>query len=171
MRLQKQTEFSHLRLPSLLRSRTSQTLTHLTYGPRTQEHLDLFESTSGAPTLYSFMNRTHCSLGARELKRWIAEPLADPESISKRQASVKALSQTRDLERLRNALKEVYDLERLCGRLTARLANPRDALALRRSLENIPDFLHSRRDPQNSLKFMKPSASLITRRHCFRKKS
>lgn len=140
MRLQKQSEFSHLRLPAPLRASGSSHSGVMAYGPRTPEHLDLFESahSSGGPTLFSFLNRTHCSLGARELRRWLAEPLANPVKIQARQASVQTLAKAGELESIRSALREVYDLERLSGRLSARLANPRDVLALGRSLERVP---------------------------------
>lgn len=142
MRLQKQSELSHLRLPAPLRASGSAHSTVMAYGPRTPEHLDLFESahTSGGPTLFSFLNRTHCSLGARELKRWLSEPLVASVKIRERQTSVRTIAKSRELEALRSALRDIYDLERLSGRLTARLANPRDILALGRSLERVPDL-------------------------------
>lgn len=104
-------------------------------GARTAQHLDLVPSADGNPNLFSWMNSTATALGSRQLRQWILEPLADTAGILARQESVKELA--REFERagrMRQALVQIYDLDRLLGRLTAGLANPRDTWALGQSL-------------------------------------
>ncbi len=131
---------AHLRFPRpLIRS------DRMVLGPRTAAHLDLFATSEQTPNLFQFLNKTQTALGARELRRWIAEPLLDLGAIHSRQESLKAIGKSRTLrDSLAKHLSQIYDLERICGRVNAKLANPRDTLALARSLhaiESIDSYL------------------------------
>jgi len=127
LRTQKQERLLHLRPPRAIGESESMRL-----GPRTAQHLDLF------PDLFELINRTKSALGARALRRWLVEPLARREKIMERQNAVRALGSRPEKRKvLCERLAQVYDLERLCGRLNARLANPRDTLALGRSLSEL----------------------------------
>lgn len=118
----------------------------LVLGPRASQHLDLMPGAEGYPNLYKLLtesNRTKTSLGARQMKNWILAPLSRLDAIQERQEAVKELCElAKQSAKLSNSLQEalpqVYDLERLAGRISTRLANPRDTLALGRSLAVIP---------------------------------
>lgn len=134
LRTQQQDRLPHLRLPLPLHRPKA-----LVLGPRTAQHLDLLPSPDGTPNLFQFINRTRSAIGARQLRKWLLEPLSLPEEILHRQHAVKLLSEDAlRMDKLSPALAEVYDLERLLGRLNARLANPRDTLSLGRSLRVLP---------------------------------
>ena len=78
-------------------------------------------------------------MGSRKLKSWIEFPLVDKDKIEKRYDVVSILNQEFILcEELRKYLYEVYDLERLCGRIALKTANARDLLQLKKSLEVLP---------------------------------
>ena len=127
LRSQKQDRLAHLRFPSPLHKPSTMTL-----GPHTAEHLDL-------PDLYILINRTRSSLGARQLRRWLYEPLQNTSEISRRQEGVRELAESGPaIERVSAVLGDLYDLERISGRVNTRLANPRDTLALGRSLAILP---------------------------------
>ncbi len=80
-------------------------------------------------------------MGSRLLKKWRDKPLLDLNEIRKRQEEIQALTDHLILlEEIRDQLKGVYDLERLCARIAYGSANGRDLISLRRSLEKIPDF-------------------------------
>ncbi|MGE0616547.1 MAG: DNA mismatch repair protein MutS [Bacteriovoracia bacterium] len=133
-RLQKLDTLAHLKPPRTFRRDTS-----LQLGPRTAQHLDLLPAADGTPNLYDWMNRTKTALGARQLKRWLLEPLCDEKAIAERQVGVQSLGRDgAGLKRLQTQLAEVYDLERILGRVATGLANPRDTLALGRSLRTLP---------------------------------
>lgn len=75
------------------------------------------------------------SMGRRRLKKWIQLPLRDIEMIQARQKAVQELKDNLGLRMgLREALDQVYDLERLAGRLGSQIASPRDLLAVKNSL-------------------------------------
>ena len=139
LRTQQQDSLPHLRFPVPLRKPKTMVL-----GPRAAQHLDLVPAADGTPSMYALINRTSSALGARQLKRWLLSPLKDCTEIGRRQSAVRELSGLGETQ-LRSAtriLSEVYDLERILGRVTTRLANPRDTLALGRSLASLPSLAH-----------------------------
>ena len=78
-------------------------------------------------------------MGARMLRRWLDQPLLDPKAIDERLDAVEALhGNWLQRAELRRELAEIYDLERLVGRVAYGTANARDLNALRHSLERIP---------------------------------
>lgn len=92
-------------------------------------------------SLYGAMNRTVTPMGARRLRDWLTQPLASVAPIVKRQKVVRTLVQQPNLlERIRQALSEVRDLERTLGRLSVGTGNARDLTALRLALEQIPSL-------------------------------
>ncbi len=127
LRTQQQEKLAHLRPPEPLQKPQS-----LILGPNTAEHLDL-------PDLFQLINQTRSSIGARQLKRWMMAPLQIPAEISHRQNAVKELSSrwAEMGEKISVEIAQVYDLERICGRINAQLANPRDTLALGQSLSTL----------------------------------
>lgn len=90
-------------------------------------------------TLYWLLDETVTAMGARKLKMWIHQPLAELSTIEARQNIVSDLLDAFFLRAdLRDALKEVYDLERLAGRISMGSANGRDLAQLRNSLQKVP---------------------------------
>ncbi|MBI5970556.1 MAG: DNA mismatch repair protein MutS [Deltaproteobacteria bacterium] len=90
-------------------------------------------------TLLEVLDRTKTASGGRLLKDWLRYPLRDIGKIKRRQDAVAELLERR-AERLMFAetLKEIYDLERLCARVSMKSASPRDIAFLRFTLEKIP---------------------------------
>jgi DNA mismatch repair protein MutS len=132
MRTQQREVLSHLRLPTPLHRPQTMVL-----GPRTAQHLDLLPQTNDStPNLFTLINHTKCALGARCLRRWLLAPLKKPESILDRQEAVIEISahSCSSGEKLAQSLSEVYDLERIMGRINTGLAGPRDTLGLGKSL-------------------------------------
>jgi DNA mismatch repair protein MutS len=109
----------------------------------TRSHLELFrnsEDGSRARSLIERLDRTQTALGARRLARWLAYPLLDPAAIRARQDGVEFLAERdRPRARLRDALRAVRDLERLLAKASRPTATPRDLVALRGSLEALPE--------------------------------
>ena len=80
-------------------------------------------------------------MGSRKLKYFIENPLLDINKINKRYDIVSKLLEEFILaEELRNDLYEVYDLERLCGKLSFGSANGKDLLQLKASLKVLPSI-------------------------------
>ncbi|MDB4868918.1 MAG: mutS [Cohnella sp.] len=108
----------------------------------TRRNLELTETVrdrSRKGSLLWLLDRTRTAMGARLLKRWIDQPLLDRESAERRLDAVEALHQDwMRREELRGELGEVYDLERLVGRIAYGTANARDLNALKASLKRVP---------------------------------
>jgi len=109
----------------------------------TLRHLEILEPLHhDAPktsTLYGALNRAVTPMGARKLRDWLSQPLANARDIRRRQeAVVQWLADPETLERFRHQLTQVRDLERTVGRLSLGSGNARDLLALRLGLEQLP---------------------------------
>ena len=90
-------------------------------------------------TLLEVMDLTVTSMGARTLRSWLLEPLTDVGRIDARlDAVAEAVRLTIERREVRDALKGIHDLERLTGKISLAAANPRDLVALKRSLEPLP---------------------------------
>ena len=93
-------------------------------------------------SLLGILDETATAMGARLLRERIQFPLIHRGVIEERLNCVEAL-RNRPMERdaIRDCLRNVYDLERLCGRLLAGIASPRDLDALRTSSRQVPALL------------------------------
>ncbi len=120
-----------------------QTTDFLTLDITTLRHLEILEPLHrDAPrtsTLYGALNRTGTPMGARRLRDWLSQPLANADEIHRRQDAVQTWIENGEaLEKFRAKLAEVRDLERTIGRLSAGSGNARDLVALRMALEQLP---------------------------------
>jgi DNA mismatch repair protein MutS len=94
---------------------------------------------SGPTTFIAAMDVTVTGMGARLLRSWILRPLIDRDAIEGRLGAVShLLQQTVIRGEIRKELKGILDLERLTSRITLGLAAPRELVALRRSLAQLP---------------------------------
>jgi DNA mismatch repair protein MutS len=110
----------------------------LRLSPTTLRHLEIFETQRGekTPTLFSALDRTRTSAGARLLKQWLAFPLLQKEKILARQTAVEFwLSQSDKTRQVRELLKNLGDLERRIGKLLSSTASARDLLQLAESVQ------------------------------------
>lgn len=90
-------------------------------------------------TLISILDRTQTSMGGRLLKKWIASPLRNAESIIQRLNAVEDLLTKKNIRRsIQNELKEIGDLERIISRVCTGRVTPREMLLLKDSLKKIP---------------------------------
>src|SRR5271168_2881744 len=95
--------------------------------------------TSGPTTLIPALDATVTGMGARLLRSWVLRPLIDPDAIEARlEAVTHLLQQTVVRGEIRKELRGIQDLERLTSRITLGLAAPRELVALRKSLVQLP---------------------------------
>lgn len=110
----------------------------------TKRNLELTECLRTKERTYSLLwllDNTKTAMGSRKLKYFIENPLLDINKINKRYDIVSKLLEEFILaEELRNDLYEVYDLERLCGKLSFSSANGKDLLQLKVSLKVLPSI-------------------------------
>lgn len=110
----------------------------------TVRNLELVETLRLKERKYSLiwlLDKTKTAPGARCLKNWLMNPLKDRIEIEKRYDYIDLLNKNfLAREELRNDLYEVYDLERLCGKVICGSLNARDLLQIKKSLAIIPDI-------------------------------
>ncbi|MCA9666508.1 MAG: DNA mismatch repair protein MutS [Myxococcales bacterium] len=107
-------------------------------------NLEIFESSmerTRAGSLLGVVDHTLTAMGGRLMRRCLARPLADVARIRRRQDAVEALVEQPQLrDALRQALRGIYDLERLATRVMLAAATPKELWRLGRSLAQLPDI-------------------------------
>ncbi|MEM9413177.1 MAG: DNA mismatch repair protein MutS, partial [Planctomycetota bacterium] len=92
-------------------------------------------------SLFSVVNRCVSPMGARQLGEWLTQPLRDVKSIELRQDAVGEFAGDSGLRgAVRERLKNVYDLQRLVGRITSGRCGPRDLNCIGRTLAALPSL-------------------------------
>ena len=119
----------------------------------TKRNLELTETLRLHTRNYSLiwlLDKTKTAMGSRLLKEWIENPLISIDEINERYNIVETLLNEFIIKNdLQEALFEVYDLERLSGRIAFGSANARDLLQLKSSLKVLPKI----KDILNSIHF------------------
>ena len=117
---------------------------HLKMDIHTKRNLELTETLRLKQRNYSLiwlLDKTKTAMGSRLLKNYIENPLINKEEINRRYKIVETLIQEFILKSdLIENLYEVYDLERLSGRIAFGNANARDLLQLKKSLKVLPNI-------------------------------
>ncbi|HUH47427.1 MAG TPA: DNA mismatch repair protein MutS, partial [Arenibacter sp.] len=105
----------------------------------TIRNLELYHSNNqNAVTLLDVIDRTLSPMGGRMLKRWLALPLKNIEKIRRRHQVIGHLSENEGiLQKLRNAIKLIGDLERLISKVATGRISPKEVVQLKNSLEAI----------------------------------
>ena len=87
------------------------------------------------------LDKTKTAMGSRLLKKWIENPLVNKNKIEKRYELISTLLTEFILkEELRDLLNNVYDLERLSGRIAYGNLNARDLIQLKNSIKVFPEI-------------------------------
>lgn len=114
----------------------------MTVDATTQVNLELVTSRGARDTsLLSALDRTVTPMGGRKLRDWILHPLCEINPLVQRQQLIADfLSEPFLLSKCRESMKSIRDIERTVGRLSQAGGNARDLLALKNSLEQIPEL-------------------------------
>lgn len=117
---------------------------YLEMDTHTVRNLELFETIRLKERKYSLiwlLDKTKTAMGARTLKDYLMHPLKDINEINQRYDYIDSLNKNYILrDELRNDLYNVYDLERLCGKVSCGSLNARDVLQIKNSLKVLPDI-------------------------------
>ncbi len=105
----------------------------------TIRNLELFQSTApDGVSLLDVIDNTITSMGGRTLKRWLALPLKNKETIKKRHETVNSLKTKPSVsENISNDLSNIHDLERIVSKIATGKINPKEILALHQSLKAL----------------------------------
>ncbi|GAA3719432.1 DNA mismatch repair protein MutS [Salinicoccus jeotgali] len=103
------------------------------------ELLESLQTRKVKGSLFWYLNRTETPMGKRKLRKWIERPLLSEELIRERQDTVAVLLESfLEREDIRELLNNVYDIERLVGRLSFGNIDAKDLVQLKDSLEGLP---------------------------------
>lgn len=92
-------------------------------------------------SLLSVLDNSCTSMGARLLASWLASPLVDLAGIESRHGAVAELVGDKRLrDGVRSALDDIYDLQRLLGRIATGRASPRDLRNVGTTLSQLPSI-------------------------------
>ena len=118
--------------------------TYLEFDINTRKNLELIETLRNRERQYSLLwllDKCKTAMGSRFLKHSILNPLTDKTEIIKRYDLVSLLSTEFILrDDLIKSLEQVYDLERLVGRITYGNLNAKDLIQLKNSIKVLPNI-------------------------------
>ena len=94
-----------------------------------------------AGSLLDIIDKTITSMGGRLIKKWVNQPLIRKNEINRRLDAIEELKNSfMILEKIRDDLDGIYDLERILSKITYGSANARDLDSLRFSLGKLPEL-------------------------------
>jgi DNA mismatch repair protein MutS len=109
----------------------------------TQQNLELIRSRGAGEdsSLLAALDRTVTPMGARLFRQWLLKPLRSQSEIRQRQEMIQQfLDQPFLLSSVRESMGNIRDVERTVGRLSQLSGNARDVVALRISLQSLPEL-------------------------------
>ncbi len=108
----------------------------------TKKNLEITETlrqNNKSGSLLWIIDKCETAMGSRMLRRYLEKPLVDKDLINERLDFVEAFNNNYIIkEEIKKYFKDVYDLERIIGRVSSGTANAKDLVWLRRSLKNLP---------------------------------
>ena len=111
----------------------------------TRKNLELTETLRGkdiSGSLLGVLDKTVTPMGKRLIRQWVNKPLINLDAIHTRQTAIQSLlSNGMTRAELFSSLKGFADLERLINRIGSKNAIPRDLVAMRSSLEILPEII------------------------------
>lgn len=109
--------------------------------PTTHRNLELTQTLRGedSPTLLSLIDTCRTGMGSRALRHWLTHPLRERTVASQRHDALEVLL-AGAAEPLREALRQVSDVERITARVALRQVRPRELAGLRSTLQGLPSL-------------------------------
>lgn len=115
---------------------------HLRIDPNSKKNLELTENATTRQkknSLFDILDYSTTSIGKRTLRKWIDNPINNIKKIDHRLDLIEELNKSFDLRSdLKELLDEIYDMERITGKMSYGTLNTRDIVALRSSLIVLP---------------------------------
>jgi DNA mismatch repair protein MutS len=110
----------------------------------TLRNLELTQTLRGedSPTLLSLLDTCRSGMGSRALRHWLTHPARDKRVAQSRHAAIDTLlnppNPAQHLDALRDALRQLSDVERITARVALRQVRPRELAGLRDTLLGLP---------------------------------
>ena len=108
----------------------------------TRINLELTQTIRGSKkkgSLLHVLDKTSTAMGGRLLRKYVEEPLVNKKRIDERLDVIEEIKDDFSLrEDLIEILKNVYDIERICGKIAFEKVTPKEMIHLRNSIEKLP---------------------------------
>ena len=90
-------------------------------------------------SLLHVLDKTSTAMGGRLLRKYVEEPLVNKAKIDERLNVIQEIKDDFMLrEDLNEILKNVYDIERICGKIAFEKVTPKEMIHLKNSIEKLP---------------------------------
>ena len=110
----------------------------------TRNNLELTQTIRGRKkkgSLLHVLDKTSTAMGGRLLRKYVEEPLVNKKRIEKRLNVIEEIKDDFILrEDLNDILKNVYDIERICGKIAFEKVTPKEMIHLKNSIEKLPEL-------------------------------
>lgn len=137
-------ETQKLVLPHINKIDYYDSVDYLSMDINSRRNLELTETLrdkSKKGSLLWVIDKTVTAMGARLLRKWVEQPLIDKEQIDSRLDAVEEIIENRPLyDDIKNCLKDIYDIERLVGKISSKSVNAKELLSLKNSIEKLPSI-------------------------------
>ncbi|MDD2524664.1 MAG: DNA mismatch repair protein MutS, partial [Endomicrobiaceae bacterium] len=108
---------------------------------RNLELIETYRFGSRKGSLFWLLDQCKTAMGSRYLKQNIMRPLVDQDKIENRFSLIEAFNENFLIrEEIKELLQEVYDLERIIGRISFGNANAKDLINLSKTLKVMPSI-------------------------------
>jgi DNA mismatch repair protein MutS len=142
-------------LSNLNRIDTYSIVDFMTIDTNSRRNLELTENIrekTKKGSLLWVLDKTSTAMGSREIRRWIDQPLIVKSLIEDRLSGVEELHNNLYLmEQLKETLKDIYDIERITGKIANFNVNAKDMISLKVSLQKIPNLKQLLKDCNSSM--------------------
>ena len=111
----------------------------------TKKSLELIKNLNNESygTLQWLLDDTNSAMGGRLLRQWIERPLVNQEKIEKRMDIIEVfIDNFIERETIKDIINDIYDLEKLAGRIAFGNVNARDLKWIASSLNVVPELKH-----------------------------
>ena len=129
-------------LRSLTSLSTYSTEDFMVLDEQTRRNLELFVGgrwDSKQASLFAVLNRTNTPMGGRMLRSWIGQPALNISLLNNRYETIEWFKNNRpEKEQIKDSLKKISDLERLCTKILHKSASPRDLSGISHSINTFP---------------------------------
>lgn len=129
--------------------------TNMSLDKATMQNLELTETLYDKEkrgSLLYVLDKTKTAHGARMLKQWLIEPLNKSNEIIDRLDAVEEIkSDPLILNDLRNMLDKIYDFQRITAKIATSTINPKDMIALKKSLSLLPEIKELLKDVKSEM--------------------
>lgn len=135
---------NHIRYDHLLNFKLIESNDYMRLTLATQKQLELTEtmkSNEYVGSLFWYLNETNTAMGRRLLKQWITRPLVNVSEISNRHHfTTKMISSSIETASIKEILSEIYDFERIIGRINDNVIAPKEVYQLLKSIKRLGEL-------------------------------